>query len=608
MLHYALSLDNPTSHLLTVSIDIQTGGASEVAIEFPAWSPGRYFIYDFSRNVQELRAVDGNGKELGSEKVTKGRWRIACAGTQRVTVSYRMYAGTLSGTFSMFDDRHASINGASTFAWVVGRETEEIGLEISAPEGWKIYTSMPRHRRRGRNEWSALNYDVLIDSPIEIGRPIARSFSHDGITYHIILDIAGAAGTARSRKVRTQVDRFVSDVEKVVIAQTGTFGRPEFAEYYFLVNIDPFAPSGDGMEHLSSTRIVLDGYVTDQESYNNLIDTVSHEFFHIWNVKRMRPAELGPFDYSSEHHTTLLWIAEGFTQYYGHLMLRRAGVWDDKQFYKELVSEINAVDRSPGRFHRNLRESSFDTWHSVGSRSPAGSTSNFRNTYVNYYPKGAVAALMLDMEIRRLTNDRRSLDDVIRELYRTTYADRPVGEYYLAGEGYSEEDILAACERLAGRVARRYLARLIESRNEIDYNKGLAYVGLRVTRGGLDNNKDNEVKKPFYVGISIAASNRNGEFVSVDNIVPGSPAEKGGLSSGDVIVALDGERVTTKRWEKVLGMKRAGEDIEVAFFRGIRLMTATIRGVEQDHRSYRIEPIEKPTTAQKRARRKWEGS
>lgn len=605
MLHYTLSLDNPASHLATVSIDIETAGAAEVEIEFPAWSPGRYFIYDFSRNVQDLRAVDGNGKGLDARKVTKGRWRIACAGVERVVVSYRMYAATLSGTFSMLDDRHASINGSSMFAWVVGRQTEEIALEIVAPDGWKVYTSMPRRRRGGRNQWQALNYDVLIDSPIEIGRPIARLFRHDGIAYHIILDIAGAAGTARSRKVRAQIERFVKEVEKVVITQTSTFGRPEFDEYFFLVNIDPFANSGDGMEHLSSTRLVLNGYITDEDSYNDLIGVASHEFFHIWNVKRMRPAELGPFNYSAEHHTTLLWLAEGFTQYYGHLMLRRAGVWDDKQFHKELVSEINTVDRSPGRFHRNLRESSFDTWHSVGRRSLAGTTSNYRNTYVNYYPKGAVVALMLDMEIRRLTNDRRSLDDLVRELYKTTYANTSIEGYYLRGSGYSEEDVLAVCERVAGRAARRYLARLIESRSDIDYNKGLAHVGLRVVRGGGKNNGNGE-KKPLFMGISTADTNGNGEFVGIDNILPGSPAEKGGLSPNDIIIALDGERVTMKRWEKVMAMKRAGEEIEIAFFRGIRLMTTTIRGLEHDHRHYRIESIEKPTAAQKRARRKWE--
>jgi len=607
MLDYILSLNNPSSHLLSLSIECDTGGAPEIAVEFPAWSPGRYFIYDFARNVQDLSAVDGLGRPLTAEKIGKGRWRIACRGAERVVVTYRIYAATLSGTFSCLDDRHASINGSSVFAWIVGRETEEIALTIDAPEGWNIYTSLRRRRRAGQTRWIAPNYDLLIDSPIEIGRPLVRTFRYKDVNYHIVFDIAGASGTTRSRRVRMQIDRFVGDIEKTVAAYTVAFGRPEFDDYYFLINIDPFAPGGDGMEHLASTRLVINGYITDEETYNDLIGVASHEFFHIWNVKRMRPAELGPFNYSSEHHTTLLWLAEGFTQYYGHLMLRRAGVWDDRQFHKEMASEINSVDRSPGRFHRNLRESSFDTWHAVSRRNPTGATSNFRNTYVNYYQKGAVVALMLDLHIRRLTGNRRSLDDLIRDLYRTSYADMPLDGYYLRGRGYTEEDVLAACARVGGVAARRYLKRLIAAREELDYNAALSHVGLHVVRGGSARHRKKE-KRPFFIGVSTAdgGSPGNGDAVTIENIIPGSPAEAAGLSVDDVVIALDGERVTLKRWEKVLAMKEAGEEIEVAFFRGARLMATTIRGIERDIRPYRIESIENPTPAQKRSRRKWE--
>jgi len=577
-----------------------------VEVEFPAWSPGRYFIYDFARNVQEFGAVDERGRALSTAKVAKGRWRVDCRGVAHVVISYKMYGDTLSGTFSQLDDRHAAINGSSLFPWIVGRAADEISLEISPPVGWKVYTSLPRRRRGGRTIWMASNYDLLIDSPIEIGRPLVRRFEHRGVRYHIVIDLAGGEETSASKAVRKSVDRFVADVQKTVRAFTTTFGRPEFSDYYFLVNIDPFAPNGDGMEHLTSTRLVLNGYITDQESYNDLVGVASHEFFHIWNVKRMRPAELGPFDYSAEHHTSLLWIAEGFTQYYGHLMLRRAAVWDDNQFHKELVSEINNVDRSPGRFHRNLRESSFDTWHSVGRRSPVGANSNYRNTYVNYYHKGAVAALLLDMELRRLTANRRSLDDLMRELYRATYGEAEVEHYFLRGKGYTETDVLDACEVVGGKSARRYLKRLIESRDDMDYNKALAHVGLRVVRG-TGTKRSNSDRPPFYLGISTANGNGTSEFVLVDNVLPDSPADRSGLSVNDLIIALDGERVTTKRWEKVLAMKEAGDEIQVTFFRGGRLMTVVVAGIAQDMRPYRIQVVEKPTAAQRRARALWEG-
>jgi len=617
MLEYLLTIDRPTAHLFDIELRCATHGAGHIDIEFPAWSPGRYFIYDFARNVQELRACGGDGNLLRVEKIAKGTWRIACVEEQEIRVAYRMFANTLSGTFSQLDDRHASINGSSVFCYVVGRKDEPIELEIRAPKGWKSYTSLKQRRRRGRPVLQAANYDVLIDSPIEIGMPEAHRFVHDGVRYHIIIDIARAEGSRRSREMRGRLAAYAADVEKIVKAQTSAFGRPEFSDYYFLVNIDPFAPSGDGMEHLESTRLVLNGYITNDDFYNDVLDLTSHEFFHIWNVKRLRPAELGPFDYTKEHHTTLLWFAEGFTQYYGHLMVRRAGIWDDRQVFRELAEEINNVDRSPGRFHRNLRESSFDTWHAVGARNPVAITGNFRNTYVNYYHKGAVVALLLDLEIRRRTGARCSLDDVIRHLFATSYADADIGGYFLRGSGYTEQDVYDAVESVAGADARNFLERLIAGTDELEYTEALAYVGVELSRRprrsakkkGADGEKEQGDRPQIYTGIIVPESRERAaaEFVVVANVLPGSPAEDAGISVGDHILAVDGERVNGRHWEPVLEMKRPGERLQITFFRGSRLLTLELRTEERDTRPYRIEPMEKPTAQQRRARAKWLG-
>jgi predicted metalloprotease with PDZ domain len=611
MIPYTLTLSNPERHLFLVEIEIDTGGASSIDIEFPAWSPGRYFIYDFARNVQRFTARVGR-RELAVEKVSKGTWRVTTGGHDRVRVSYEMFADALSGTFSQLDDRHASVNGPSLFAYVVGRETEPIELEIVAPEGWKTYCALKRRRKGGRNVLLATNYDVLIDSPMEIGTPIARRFVLDGVTYHVVIDLAAAESWRRSAPVRERIDRFVGDVEKTVRTQTAAFGRPEFDEYYFLVNIDPFAPHGDGMEHLASTRLVLAGYISKADSYDDLVGVMSHEFFHIWNVKRLRPIELGPFDYTRERHTTLLWFAEGFTQYYGHLMLRRAGVWDDRQLFKELASEINTVDQSPGRFHRNLRESSYDTWIMLSARNPLALNSNLRNTYVNYYPKGAVVAFMLDMEIRRLTSDRRSLDDVIRELYRSHYEEQEIGGYYLRGTGYSEGDIFAAVESVGGRAARTFLRRLVEEREEIDYARYLRHVGLEITRepksgAGRKGSEKNEDRPQLYTGIIVAdaKTRATSELVLVVNVLEASPADRAGISPGDLIIAIDGERTDGRRWDSVLEMKRPGERIEIALFRGARLITCVVTPEELDRRAFRIDNARNATGKQTRSREKW---
>lgn len=613
MLRYTLRLDRPAAHLFGVDIEADTLGASYLDLEFPAWSPGRYFIYDFARNVQELGAAElaagGNGRNLAVERRAKGTWRIACEGVERVRISYRMFGDTLSGTFSQLDDRHAAVNGSSVFGYIVGRTTEEILLHVEAPTDWTIHTAMKRRMRGGRSGYWAANYDQLIDSPIEAGRPRVYGFTHDGVRYHVVLDIAAPMpGRENARSpMRRAMERYVADLEKIVAAYTAVFGRPEFDAYYFLVNIDPYAQNGDGMEHQASTRLVLNGSLLDDDNYNDLIDVSSHEFFHIWNVKRMRPAELGPFNYTQEQHTTLLWFAEGFTQYYGHLMARRAGVVDDRQFFKELVSEINAVDRSPGRFHRDLRASSFDTWHALSARNPMAATSNFKNTYVNYYHKGAVTAFLLDMEIRRRSHGRRSLDDVVRELYRSSYAEAPHEGYYMRGVGYSERDVLDATARIAGPAVRAFLERMITSTGEVDYRVAMRYVGLDLTRGRARRRGRRDSLPELFTGLVVPEPRERGSdpFVRVVNVLSGSPAERAGLSAGDVVLAIDGQRVDGRRWETVLAAYVPGDVVDVALFRGARLLHVRLSIEELDTRAFKIEPLERATTAQKSAREKW---
>ncbi len=611
MIQYTLRLDQPATHLFGVEIALETNGAPYLDLEFPAWSPGRYFIYDFARNVQELRAHDAAGTALATEHVAKGTWRIHCTGTGSICIRYRMFGDTLSGTFSQLDDRHAAVNGSSVFGYVIGRSDEPIELRVEAPEHWRVYTALKRRRRAGSTVFIAANYDQLIDSPLEIGTPIHRRFQSDGVTYHVVIDLAGVPLPPKRGPLAERLDKYMADLEKIVRAYTSTFGKPELDDYYFLVNVDPYAASGDGMEHQASTRLVMSDSIMSDDVYADLLDVSSHEFFHLWNVKRLRPVELGPFDYAREHHTTLLWFAEGFTQYYGHLMVRRAGIWDDREFYKHLVAEVNQVDRSPGRFHRNLRESSFDTWFALSARNPAAATSNFKNTYVNYYYKGAVTALLLDLEIRKRTSGQRSLDDLIRELYRATYAEAEEGNYYLRGNGYTEQDVLAATERVAGRAAREYLQRLIVGTEEMDYEAHLAYVGLDLVRAETRARSRRTVSdtggRQVFTGIVVAdARDRAADpFVRVLNVLEPSPASIAGISAGDQILAIDGQRVDGKQWDRVLGTTQPGDTVELTCFRGPRLRTTRLTIAERDTRPYRIEPRSQASESQKRAREHW---
>lgn len=613
MLHYTLTLDRRSAHLFDVGIELATNGAAHIELEFPAWSPGRYFIYDFARNVQELQAHGSGRRPLAVERMAKGTWRVACDGEERIRIGYAMFGDALSGTFSQLDDRHASINGSSLFGYVVGRTSEEIALEIHAPEGWKAYAALPGRRQRGVATFRAANYDLLIDSPIEIGTPVHEQFVEDGITYHLVLDLAAGGSVRRASVLRRRIDRYLADLQKIVRTYMATFGRPEFDAYYFLVNVDPYAPNGDGMEHLASTRLVLNGSMLNDENYADLVEVSSHEFFHIWNVKRLRPAELGPFDYSRERYTTLLWFAEGFTQYYGHLMVHRAGVREEADFLKEVANEINMVDRSPGRFHRNLRMSSFDTWLITSARSGGAIPSNFKNTYVNYYHKGAVVALLLDLEIRKRSRGKRSLDDVIRLLYRNSYETAEFAGYFLRGSGYTEQDVLEAVQQIAGRAVRTWLESMVSEAAELDCTQHLAAAGFTLTRAPRkearrrQKNKEAEETPQLYTGLILPdLRDRTADpFVRVLNVLDGSPAAVAGFSSGDLILALDQERVDGRRWETVMAAKRAGSRIAVSFFRGARLLQLPLAIEERDTRAFRIEPVANPTAAQTHLRDGW---
>jgi len=613
-MHYTLTLEHPERHLIGVAIDAATGGADALEFAMPAWSPGRYYIYDFARNVQNVAAHSERGRQLNVVKSDTGRWRVECGGAERVRFTYRVYADTISGTFSQFNARHAAINGSSVFMALVGAEAMPIVLSVERPEGWEVHTALPKGRLDGRAVWRAANYDVLLDSPIEVGTPVTRRFTLDGVVYHIVLDIAAGPATLGSERTRRQIDRYVEDVKKIVGAYTDAFGRPEFKAYWFIANIDPWAAAGDGMEHLASTRLVLAGEFTDAKGYDDLIAVTSHEFFHIWNVKRLRPRELGPFDYSRPGHTTLLWFAEGFTQYYGIMALSRAGVWDETRTLRELSAEINQVDRSPGRRHRSLREASWDTWLAAGTRSGLPYASNIRSTWVNYYHKGAIVALVLDASIRSTTAHRRTLDDVLRTLYHSNYSSAPEGDYFLRGEGYTENDVLDAVEKVAGRALRDTLEQMVAGTDDPDLDQALEVFGLELVRGDLKNGKEytkgagdasSVDPSPPYTGIVLESAAERDGFPLVGSVAENSPAERAGLGAGDMLLALDGERIERRRWESLVSHYAPGQSVEVTLFRGAQLSTVSLTLAADDERSLRIRSAAVTSSGQRRARRCW---
>lgn len=488
---YELSMPNPASHLFEVRMEIEAKtNETAIDVQMPRWSPGRYAVYDFAKNVQEFRASTACAPQtkcetarLPTTRIDNQTWRVLPNGYRRIAVTYKVFANNLSGTFSQLDARHANYNGASVFAYIVNHKQDAVSLKINAPAGWRIvngYTERPN-----QTEWQFPNYDILIDTPTEIAPNFTvDEFRVGGKTYRVMVHSFGDEGGKRPQLVK--------DIEKVVRAETAMMGAPDFESYTFLIHFAPGNESGgDGMEHLTSTQVIQRNALGDKGVYDDALDTAAHEFFHVWNVKRLRPVELGPWDFTRPVNTRSLWIAEGLTNYYGTLMERRAGLRTDKQLFDAYGGTINFIENASGNSLISPEEASIIA--PFIDRTPHQQNTNLRQTTVSYYIKGEVLGLVLDLLIRQKTGGKRSLDDVMRRMYEEFYLKSPKATYYLRGRGYTGADFERAVSQTAGADMSDFFAKYVRGTETLPYDEALAAVGLRLARGqGADNANPNK--------------------------------------------------------------------------------------------------------------------
>jgi predicted metalloprotease with PDZ domain len=478
-INYQLSMPNPATHLFEVRLTVETPQAVE-AIDFqmPRWSPGRYAVFDFAKNVQEVRAETlcappavCDAAPLAVTRLDTQTWRVFPGKAQSVALSYKVFANDLSGTFSQLDARHANFNGASLFMYVVGHKPDPVRLRINAPAGWRIANAVSV--RADQREWEFPNYDILIDTPTEIAPDFTvEEFKVDGKTYRVLVHSFGDEKNLRPV--------LVGQIEKIVRAETASMGTPDYDSYLFMMHFDPTAPRGDGMEHLASTQIIGTRALGDRDSLENAVDTAAHEFFHVWNVKRLRPVELGPWDFTRPLNTRSLWIAEGLTNYYGSLMQRRAGIWTDERFMRALAGAIGSVENAPGNRLISAEEASLIA--SFIDRTPHYQRTNLAETTVSYYAKGEIIGIVLDLLIRGKTGGRASLDDVMRRMYEEFYVQSPATTYYLRGRGYTGADFERTVSRVAGADMSEFFARHVRGTEPLPYEEAFAHVGLRLVK------------------------------------------------------------------------------------------------------------------------------
>jgi predicted metalloprotease with PDZ domain len=566
--HYVLSMPEPGTHLFHVRMELRGAPAGAVDLVLPVWTPGSYKVRDYARNVQDFSA----GKRAW-RKVGKSRWRVEGGGD--FAVEYRVYAFELSVQGAHLDSEHGYLNGAAAFMYADGHKGAPVTLEVRAPRGWEVATGLDRKGRL----FTAPDYDVLVDCPLEIGRFEKRSFRVRGVPHHLV--VHGPGNYDR--------ERMLADVKRIVETEVALFRHIPYRHYTFLLHTS--SERGGGLEHLNSTSLqVAPASFRPREKYDNFLELVAHEFFHLWNVKRIRPEMLGPFDYEREVHTTLLWVMEGLTSYYDTLVPCRARLFTPEKYLKRMCERIQKCEEKPGRRRQSLSASSYDTWIKLYQPNE-----NAANCQMSYYEKGELVGMCLDLEIRRRTRDRSSLDDVFRALY---------DEWGRGGPGFPEGEFKRICERFAGRLD-RFWADYVDGTGEIPWNAFLAHAGLRLEKEPRkpEEGEEKRASRP-WLGVS---TQRQGAAVSIAGVVEGSPAWKAGLSPKDELVALDGQKVVPEEWEKRLDEREPGDRIRLSVFRSGFLREVPVVLGGKDNVTWAIRKLKRPTPAQKSAYASWLG-
>jgi predicted metalloprotease with PDZ domain len=588
-LHFQVRLDRPHLHLLGVEMRIEGVPPGPLRVRMPEWLPGHYSIMNNARFVQDLEAHAGR-RRLPAWKTDKQTWEIETGGARTVVIRYDFFAHTLTSGASCFDDTQCHINGGNAFLYPVGGQGAPCTLSFAdVPRGWRVATGLVR---RGRNRWWAPDYDDFIDCPVKVGTWREATFRVRGKAHHIVLSDLG--DTAE------RLPRYARDCRKFVSWFADRMGGLPYADYWFLCDYHPTRSQGGALEHKNSTHLALPARLDseDEEDYHRIVAVSCHEYFHLWNVKRIRPRPLGPFDYTKEQHTTDLWIAEGLTDYYTWYALARSGILSAKQYLTYLARTCDSLADMPGRETMTLREASWDTWtQSFWNARQSAEETNALNRYVNYYTKGGIVGALLDIEILAATRGRRGLDAVFRALMKTA------GE----AEGFEPGAFEDAVERIAGNGVRDRLERWVGTTEPLPYVRTFAKAGLRFSLE--EPSRDEEAKKHRrkVVGTLGLEVDDDREFLRVRNAIPGGPAARAGLWKGDLLLAADGRRLAKDDWRRLLGEARPGRPIRIAHFRHERLRTATVVPQENPRTVARFAVVEGASPEAERVRRAWLG-
>jgi len=481
-MNYTVSMEAPESHYLDIRLECEGLTETQTSFMLPVWSPGYYMILDIPRHIVDFDVIDSNGKKIPWHKKAKNGWVVENGTQKKITISYRFFADRKSVAESYVDNEKAFIMPNNVFMHIENHIDNPVQVTFNPNKKWnKISTGLKR-ASEGTNTFFANNFDVLYDSPVYIGNQLTVDFKHEGKSYS--LGIAAPEGLNE--------EKFTSDLKKIMTATTAIMKKVPYDYYSFIM----MEAGGGGLEHWNSQAIFTNGTFDfkSKEEYTDFLNFVTHEYFHLYNVKAIRPIELGPFDYNKENYTSMLWVSEGFTVYYEYIIMMRAGLLKSKDAYKYITESIKRYENIEGSKHMSLSRSSFDIWLNFFNNE-----SNAKQTTISYYNKGPIIGFLLDLEIRNNTKNQKSLDDVMRFLYDEFYEKR--------GRGFTEAEFWQASEQIAGKSLDE-IKTYVNTVTEINYQKYFDYAGLQIDLDPMKSSAKNEglIERSFEIKEFTAAS------------------------------------------------------------------------------------------------------
>ncbi len=538
-IRYTVRFPAPQTNYLEVEAVVPTDGRPSLEMFMAVWTPGSYLVREYQRNVENVAATAG-GRALEIQKTTKNRWRITTAGAREITLTYKVFSHEMTVRTNWVEADFAMINGAPTFMTLAKdagstdpayNRPHDVRLEL--PAGWKTsITGMPDAPGSAPHHYRAPDFDTLVDSPILAGNPTIHRFLVAGKP-HFLVNVGEGGVFDGARATR--------DLERIILADVKLWGSVPYDKYVFF---NLLTGVSGGLEHRNSTVIMASRWTMATEwQYLSWLSVASHEYFHAWNVKRLRPVELGPFDYEHEVHTRSLWIAEGVTDYYADLQVARAGLSSTWEYLAQLSDVIQTLQTTPGRLTQPAETASFDAWIKYYR-----SDENSINSSISYYTKGAVLGFVLDARVRAATNGAKSLDDVMRAAYA----------HYSGARGFTPEEFRQIATEVAGTDLGSWFTRALETTEEIDYTPALDWFGLEFRSPPPVSDP------PGWLGAKTRID--NGRLL-IENVPRGTPALEAGVNPGDEILAIDDFRVLADKLNERLQSYSPGQKVTLLIAR-----------------------------------------